>query len=95
MSESGNTARQVAKFRPGMPIKVVTTSEQVANQCYGTLKGCSAITVDHMDREDSAVESIIKEMKDSGKAKAGDPVVIVFGTVAKSGATNTMKIVYV
>jgi hypothetical protein len=34
-------------------------------------------------------------MKDSGKAKAGDPVVIVFGTVAKSGATNTMKIVYV
>ncbi|KAL3821796.1 hypothetical protein ACHAXA_008789 [Cyclostephanos tholiformis] len=95
MSESGNTARQVAKFRPGMPIKVVTTSEQVANQCYGTLKGCSAITVEHMDQEDSAVDSVIKEMKASGKAKAGEPVVIVFGTVAKSGATNTMKIVYV
>merc|ERR1712060_799207 len=44
MSESGNTARQVAKFRPGMPIKVVTTSAQVARQCFGTLKGCSAST---------------------------------------------------
>lgn len=95
MSESGNTARQVAKFRPGMPIKVVTTSVQVANQCYGTLKGCSAITVDYMDQEDSAVDAIISELRSSGKAKAGEPIVVVFGTVSKTGATNTMKIVYV
>eukprot|EP01083_Nonionella_stella_P087704 244044_1 len=92
MSESGNTARQVAKFRPGMPIKVITTSEQVANQCYGTLKGCSAHTVENMDLEDSMVNVVIEELKAAGKASAGDPIVIVHGTVAKSGATNTMKI---
>ncbi|KAL7493615.1 hypothetical protein ACHAWT_005205 [Skeletonema menzelii] len=95
MSESGNTARQVAKFRPGMPVKVICTSEQVANQCYGTLKGCSAHTVENMDMEDAMVNEVIEELKASGKASAGDSVVIVHGTVAKSGATNTMKIEYV
>ena len=95
MSESGNTARQVAKFRPGMPVKVITTSEQVACQCYGTLKGCSAHTVESMDQEEAAVNIVIDELKASGKASAGDPVVIVHGTVAKQGATNTMKIEYV
>jgi len=95
MSESGNTARQVAKFRPGMPVKVVTTSLQVARQCFGTLKGCSASVIDHMDQEDSAVDTIVSELRTSGKAVAGEPIVIVFGTVSKTGATNTMKIVYV
>jgi len=95
MSESGATARQVAKFRPGMPIKVITTSDQVANQCYGTLKGCAAHTVESMDLEDSMVNVVVEELKAAGKATAGDPIVIVHGTVAKSGATNTMKIEYV
>lgn len=78
-----------------MPIKVITTSEQVANQCYGTLKGCAAHTVENMDLEDSMVNIVVEELKASGKASAGDPIVIVHGTVAKSGATNTMKIEYV
>ena len=95
MSESGNTARQVAKFRPGMPVKVITTSPQVARQSFGTLKGCTGHPVDSMDMEQARVDEIIAEMKASGKASAGDPVVIVHGTVAKAGATNTMKIEYV
>jgi len=95
MSESGNTARQVAKFRPGMPVEVITTCEQVANQCYGTLKGTSAHTVESMDLEDSMVNVVVENLKAAGKASAGDPIVIVHGTVAKSGATNTMKIEYV
>jgi len=95
MSESGNTARQVAKFRPGMPIKVITTSKRVACQCFGTLKGSTGHLVATMDDEDAMVKLIIDEMKAAGKTSAGDPYVIVHGTVAKSGATNTMKIEYV
>merc|ERR1711957_63787 len=34
-SESGATAQQVAKFRSGRYVTVLTTSEQVARQCYG------------------------------------------------------------
>ena len=95
MSESGNTARQVSKFRPGMPIKVITTSERVAHQSFGLLKGCTAHAVENMDVEDNMVKNIMDEMKAAGKASAGDPVVIVHGAVAKSGATNTMKIEYI
>lgn len=94
MSESGNTARQVAKFRPGMPVKVVTTSPQVARQCYGSLKGCSAYVVDSMEHEDEGTKQCMEELKAAGKASPGDSVVIVHGTVAKAGATNTMKIEY-
>jgi len=95
MSESGTTARQVAKFRPGMPVVVITTCVQVARQTYGTLKGCTARTVETMDMEDGAVDAIKASMVEAGTAKAGDPIVIVHGTVAKKGATNTMKIEYV
>jgi pyruvate kinase len=41
-SESGTTATQVAKFRPGRPIIVLTLSDRVARQCCGVLRGCSA-----------------------------------------------------
>mmetsp|Transcript_17484 Transcript_17484/g.35596 ORF Transcript_17484/g.35596 Transcript_17484/m.35596 type:complete len:511 (+) Transcript_17484:156-1688(+) len=95
MSESGSTARQVAKFRPGMPIKVLTHSEQVARQCFGTLKGCSAYLVKTMNFEAGTINAVIDELKAEGKASAGDSVVIVHGAVAQKGATNTMKIEYV
>jgi pyruvate kinase len=38
LSSSGTTARQVAKYRPSMPIVVLTPSETVARQCFGVLK---------------------------------------------------------
>jgi len=95
MSESGNTARQVAKFRPGMPVIVVSTCEQVARQCFGSLKGCTAHTVATMDLSGDVVSDIIANMKAAGKLSSGDPIVIIHGAVAKKGATNTMKIEYV
>merc|ERR1719437_174606 len=70
MSESGNTARQVAKFRPGMPIKVITPSSRVAHQSFGLLKGCTAHTVESMDLEDNMVKKIMDELKAAGKASA-------------------------
>lgn len=95
MTETGNTARQIAKFRPGMQVICITTDQHVANQCFGTLKGCSSHTIETMDMEDSTVNKVIEDLKASGVASPGDSVVIVHGSVAKAGATNTMKIEYV
>merc|ERR1712206_56852 len=39
LSETGTSARSVAKFRPSMPIAVLTPSPSVARQCNGILKG--------------------------------------------------------
>jgi len=93
-SESGNTARQVCKFRPGMPVVMVTSSAQVARQSFGVLKGCTAHTVDNMDLSDENLAKIIDVVKKCGKAVAGDAVVVICGAMAKEGMTNTMRVEY-
>jgi pyruvate kinase len=93
-SESGNTARQIAKFRPGMKVYVLTTQKHTATQSFGVLKGCNAKVVPSFDDEAAAIESLIAEMKKNGTCNSGEPVVVVHGAVAKKGATNTMKIEY-
>jgi len=94
-SESGNTARQIAKFRPGMKVIVLTTKKQTATQSYGFLKGCKSILLSSTDEEESIISNLLSDMKADGVANAGEPVVIVHGAVAQKGATNTMKIEYV
>lgn len=94
-SESGATARHVAKFRPGMPVAILTPNAQVARQCFGTLKGCYAYIVDSLEDTDKLNEEVMRECRVAGIAKAGDPVVIVCGTTYGKGATNQIKIEYV
>jgi len=93
-SESGATAQQVAKFRPGHPIIVLTTSERVANQCYGVLKGCDAVVVESLVDLEDAVNHEISNLVKEGRACVGDPIVVVQGTNPIAGATNTMRIQY-
>ena len=93
-SESGTTATQVAKFRPGRPIIVLTPSEQVARQCCGVLRSVSAKILSSFDQMDSAIESIISDLKKEGMAHAGDAVVVITGTLNQKGATNLMRVQY-
>jgi pyruvate kinase len=93
-SETGNTARQIAKFRPGMKVVVLTTSATVARQCYGVLKGCRAILLDSIEDTEAIISETIADFRKTGVAKSGEPVVIVHGAIAQKGSTNTMKIEY-
>lgn len=93
-SESGATAAQIAKFRPGRPVTVLTTNEQVARQCFGMLKGCTAKVLPSLDATDVVVNDVIEGFKKDGVAKTGDPIVVVHGTSARVGATNIMRMQY-
>ena len=93
-SESGNTARQIAKFRPGMKVIVLTTQSHTATQSFGVLKGVTCKIISSFDDEAKAITDVISELKHAGIATAGEPIVVVHGAVAKRGATNTMKIEY-
>jgi pyruvate kinase len=93
-SESGATARQVAKFRPGMRVIVITTSPFTARQCFGVIKGCQCKFLKDIDETDSAIESVIEDFKKKGLATPGEPFVIVHGTKKEKGSTNTMQIIY-
>mmetsp|Transcript_24456 Transcript_24456/g.41878 ORF Transcript_24456/g.41878 Transcript_24456/m.41878 type:complete len:536 (+) Transcript_24456:110-1717(+) len=94
-SESGATARHVAKFRPGMPVAVLTPSSRVARQCFGTLKGCYAYVVDSLEDTVMLNKEVMRECRVSGIAKVGDPVVILCGTSTGSGSTNQIMVEYV
>ena len=93
-SESGATAQQVAKFRPGRPVTVLTTSSQVARQAYGFLKGCNATIIPSVEKTEESVNSCIEQFKDDGLCSAGDSIVIVQGRNKIVGSTNTMRIQY-
>jgi pyruvate kinase len=97
MSESGMTATQVAKFRPGRPIIVVTNNPTVARQCCGLLRAATAKLIDNFAPEnmDRVVPDVLDELQTSGRAQRGDAVVVVTGTIHQRGATNLMRVHYV
>lgn len=95
LSESGATARYIAKFRPGMPVAVLTPDQTVARQSFGILKGCYAFVVDSLEDIDAIIDEVTNEIRDAGVANEGDPIVIVCGKTFGRGATNQVKVQYV
>lgn len=93
-SESGSTAAQIAKFRPALPTTVLTTCPKVARQCYGVLRGCDSILLSSFEHTDRTLNATIDSYKKSGFLKAGDPILVVSGTISRAGATNVMRIQY-
>mmetsp|Transcript_26176 Transcript_26176/g.71810 ORF Transcript_26176/g.71810 Transcript_26176/m.71810 type:complete len:506 (-) Transcript_26176:837-2354(-) len=93
-SESGATAQQIAKFRAGRPVTVLTTSEQVARQTFGYMKGCKATVIPSVEETDVHVSNCIAGFVTEGICATGDAVVIVQGSNKVVGSTNTMRIQY-
>uniref|UniRef100_A0A7S4MC33 Pyruvate kinase n=1 Tax=Odontella aurita TaxID=265563 RepID=A0A7S4MC33_9STRA len=94
VSETGATARQVAKFRPFMPVVILTHSASTARQSFGVLKGVRARLLKSIDDTDFVVGDTIEDFKREGIANPGESIVIVHGSTSRKGATNTMKIEY-
>jgi len=92
-SETGNTARLVAKYRPNMPVLVLTATESVARQLQGLCRGVKTTVMGSMIGTDSIVhraEDLIKEM---GWVKAGDTVVAVHGQMeGRPGSTSLCRV---
>ncbi|KAI9991131.1 hypothetical protein PInf_018763 [Phytophthora infestans] len=93
LTETGNTARLVAKYRPEMPVLVLTALEQTARQTEGFVKGVVSRCVGSMIGTDSILYRATETGKDLGWLKKGDAVVAVHGIQeAKSGSTNLLKV---
>ncbi|HEX7063470.1 MAG TPA: pyruvate kinase [Bacillales bacterium] len=91
-TESGHTARMIARYRPEAPIVAVTNTEKVCRKLmlvWGVVPqlGKTASSTDEM--LDIAVEESIR----SKAVKHGDLVVISAGVpVGETGTTNLMKV---
>lgn len=93
-SHSGSVARLIAKFRPAMPICVLTPSDRVARQVTGILKGAYAFIVDAGEANNTLIRDTCDAMKTAGVAANGDAYVLVMGNTFGPGATNTVKVQY-
>ncbi|MEW6544692.1 MAG: pyruvate kinase [Nitrospirota bacterium] len=91
-SESGTTARLLAKQRPAAPIVAFTPSESV-RQRMALYWGVLPRTMPRIMQADERVFQVERRLKEERLAAAGDRIVILSGTlVGQPGGTNAMKL---
>lgn len=93
-SESGNTARLVAKYRPPMGVMCLTPRYSTARQARGVLKGVSAFVMETSSDEEN-ITLVVKKLMATGSLMEGDQVVVVHGTGGVLSSTNQLKLITV
>jgi pyruvate kinase len=96
LTETGNTARLIAKYRPLVPIVVITATPEVARQCEGLLRNTHAFMAMSMVGTNPLISRGIRMGMEEGWVHANDNVVCVHGTLeAHSGSTNMMRVIHI
>ncbi len=92
-TESGYTAKMVAKYRPKSPIVAVTFDERVCRK-LALIWGVQAyLAKEQVNSTDELLEIAIQTGIETGTINSGDTVVITAGVpVGEAGTTNLMKI---
>lgn len=91
-TESGNTARMIAKYRPGVQIVAVTGSANTAH-ALTLVWGVSPVVCQRVTTTDEILELAVDESLKHGFVTHGDAVVITAGVpVGEAGTTNLMKV---
>lgn len=91
ITETGNTARLISKYRPDTDILAVTFDE--LTQCSLMLNwGIIPVVTEKPASTDDMFEVAEKVALASGLVESGDNIVIVAGVPVGTGGTNTMRI---
>jgi len=97
LTESGATARALAKYRPRAPILAVSASEQTIRQ-MNVVRGVATMHVESFAGTDSVINKALSKAKEEGMVKSGDAVVCIHsqeeavGGARPAGSSNLMKI---
>ncbi len=94
-SESGYTARRVAKFRPSVPVVATTPSDHVRRE-LGLVWGVNAQYADvQAGTATTVIQDSVRAALDSGVIDPGDTVVVLTGMMTElegEDTTNTLKV---
>ncbi len=92
-TQSGFTARMIARYRPRIPITVFTHDPQVARRVQ-LLWGARPLLMDvEADHHDEVVRMVDRVLVDAGRAEPGDTVLILMGVpLAERPLTNLMRV---
>ncbi|BAN61831.1 pyruvate kinase [Streptococcus anginosus subsp. whileyi MAS624] len=91
MTESGNTARLISKYRPDADILAITFDE-LTQRSLMLNWGVIPVVTEKPASTDDMFEVAEKVALESGLVKSGDNIVIVAGVPVGTGGTNTMRI---
>ena len=92
-SETGNTARLVAKYRPPMRVLVLTGTDAAARQTSGLIRNAICVVMGSMIGTDSIVQKAEDMMKEKGWVQKGDCVVAVHGQIeGRPGSTSLCRV---
>lgn len=91
-TQSGHTARMVARHRPSPPIVAATPSLSVARQLT-LVWGVLPHQIEQAWSSDQLVAGALRAVQESGVAEEGDTVVVTFGVpVGLPGTTNVIQV---
>ncbi len=92
VTQTGNTARMISKFRPSMPIIGCTPDEKVLRQMNMSW-GVTPVLVKKADHSDALFEHAVERTCEEKLIRDGDMVVITGGLpLGISGTTNMLKV---
>ncbi|WEV61230.1 pyruvate kinase [Streptococcaceae bacterium ESL0729] len=91
ITESGNTARLISKYRPDADILAVTFDEEIQKSLMVNW-GVFPIVTDRPASTDDMYDVAEEAARKSGMVESGDNIVIVAGVPVGEGRTNTMRI---
>lgn len=92
LSESGHTGRMVARYRPQVPILVLTPNKETFNKML-LVYGCEPILIKGVKNLVEAQKAAYKAVIDRGLGKAGDAYILAAGIpFGSAGATNMMLV---
>jgi len=95
LTETGTTARLLAKYRPEATILAITASESTSRQLNCTRGVWSALTASFVGT-DSVISKAIDLAKTEGVVEKGDVIVALHGQKEECpGASNLMKVLFV
>ncbi|MGQ9512152.1 pyruvate kinase [Thermodesulfitimonas sp.] len=91
-TQTGYTARMVAKYRPRPPVVAVTPHERVVRR-LSLVWGVLPLLVEPTESTDQMIKAAVEAAVTAGYVRAGDLVVITAGVpVGVHGTTNLLKV---
>jgi len=95
LTETGHTARAIAKYRPRSPILAISASETTIRQLQ-CVRGVIPMLTASFVGTDSVIAKALEKAKSDGMVKTGDCVVAIHGQREEcAGHSNLMKMVVV
>eukprot|EP00941_MAST-03F_sp_MAST-3F-sp1_P000934 g934.t1 len=93
LTQTGNTARLVAKYRPQAPILVLTPNKDAARVAEGLVRGATARVLGAMIGTENVLKLAGNMAKDLKWINQGDLYVCIHGQIEGiTGKTNTMQV---